>query len=126
MIYLVIAVKIIIALSVLNVWLFRGSRSTQWRGGDAANIAAEFKAYGLSSKIMYVVGFCKVVLSLLLLVSLAIESLTIYAALGMAVFMIGAILMHLKIADPFKKSVPALIFLFLSLFLVAAEFFNLV
>jgi len=41
-------------------------------------------------------------------------------AIGIAVLMSGAILMHVKISDPAKKSIPAAIFLVLS---VAVLFF---
>ncbi len=41
---------------VLNVWLFRFSKATIYRGGDATNMLEEFAAYGLSNSIAYLVG----------------------------------------------------------------------
>ena len=35
--------------------------------------------------------------------------------------MVGAIAMHIKVADPFKKSLPALVMLTLSLLMVAGR-----
>jgi len=48
--YAEIALKLIIGLSILNVWLVRSKKSTAWRGGDANNIAEEFQAYGLPDR----------------------------------------------------------------------------
>ena len=74
----------------------------------------EFKAYGLSDAMMYVVGALKVLFSVLLLASIWSENLAVPAAAGMAILMLGAIIMHFKIGDPIKKSFPALSFLLLS------------
>ena len=68
--YLIIALKLIVGLSILNVWLVRSKKSTPWRGGDSNNIEEEFKAYGLPVWFMWAVGTAKVVLALLLLVSI--------------------------------------------------------
>ena len=91
--YLIILLKFIIGLSIINVWLFRTSKSSQWRGGEASNLKAEFEAYGLSKDTMKLVG-------------------TVY---GISILMLGAIAMHFKIKDPIKKSFPAFTFLILSL-----------
>ena len=42
------------------------------------------------------------------------------AAIGMAVLMAGAIGMHVKIGDPPRKGVPAVVMLLLSCFVAAA------
>ncbi|NBB76398.1 MAG: DoxX family protein, partial [Bacteroidetes bacterium] len=39
--YVIIAIKAVVGLSILNVWLIRGSKSTQWRGGNASNLQEE-------------------------------------------------------------------------------------
>ena len=116
--YLENAIKVIIAISIVNVWLFRFGQSTQWRGGRAETMTEEFKAYGLSEWFMYLIGGVKIILSLLLLASIHYEQLEVYGAYGIAILMIGAIFMHLKIKDPLKKSLPAFIFLVLSLALI--------
>jgi len=113
--YLEIAIKLTIAISVLNVWLIRFGNSTQWRGGNAQNMKDEFSAYGLPIWFMYVIGALKVLLSLLLILSIWYGSLELYAAGGMAFLMIGAVVMHLKVKDPIKKSFPAALFLTLSI-----------
>jgi len=112
--WLVFASKIVIALALLNVWLFRAGRPTAWRGGDAQNMREEFAAYGLPVWFMGVVGCFKVTLAILLLVSIWLPAVTRPAAIGVAVLMLGAVSMHLKIRDPIKKALPALALLGLS------------
>ena len=113
--YVVIILKIIVGLSILNVWLVRSKKSTPWRGGDAGSIEEEFKAYGLPVWFMWTVGTLKVVLALLLLYSIYDPGMENIAAYGIALMMLGAVAMHFKIGDPPKKSVPAFTFLVLSL-----------
>jgi len=113
--YLIIALKLIVGLSILNVWLVRSKKSTQWRGGEANNIVEEFKAYGLPIWFMWTVGTLKVALAILLLVSIIYSQIEPIAAFGIAFLMLGAVFMHMKIGDPLKKSFPAFTFLVFSL-----------
>lgn len=112
---LIITLKLIVGLSILNVWLVRSKKSTDWRGGDANNIVEEFKNYGLPIWFMYTIGTVKVVLALLLIASIYYSQVEAVAAYGIAFLMLGAVSMHIKIGDPLKKSLPALTFLVLSL-----------
>jgi len=81
----------------------------------------EFAAYGLSTSVMYAVGALKVLSATLLAASIWIPILTLPAAIVMALLMLGAIGMHLKIKDPMKRSFPAFSFLVLSLVLIAFD-----
>lgn len=112
--YLEIALKLIIGLSILNVWLVRANKSTQYRGGSAASIKEEFIAYGLPVWFMYLIGGLKVLLSVALIASIWFPELEMYSSLGISFLMLGAITMHLKIGDPVMKSFPAFLFLVLS------------
>lgn len=96
------------ALGILNVWLIRFGRPTPYRGGSSRNMREEFDAYGLSPSLMYIVGGLKTVLALALILGIWITPLIRPAALGLAALMIFAFLMHLKIRDPVKKSLPAI------------------
>lgn len=116
--YAIIIIKVFIFLSIVNVWFFRFNRQTPWRGGQAASMKEEFKTYGLSETVMYLVGGLKVLAAALLLVSIWIPSLTLPAAGTMGVLMAGAISMHLRVKDPLQKSLPAFTFLVLSVFLI--------
>jgi hypothetical protein len=113
--YVEIAIKLIVGLSILNVWLLRANKSTPWRGGQAGDIKEEFKAYGLPQWFMYAIGTLKVALALLLLASVMYPQVELIAAYGIAFLMLGAVGMHIKIGDPLKKSFPAFTFLVLSL-----------
>lgn len=112
--YIIIALKLIVGLSILNVWLIRGKKSTEWRGGNAGNIREEFKAYGLPVWFMYTIGTLKVALAVLLLASIYYPGVELIAAYGIAFLMLGAVSMHIRIGDPLKKSLPAFSFLVLS------------
>jgi len=113
--YLEIVLKLVVGLSILNVWLLRANKSTPYRGGDAGSIKEEFAVYGLSAPFMMVIGTVKVALAVVLLASIYYTSIQYIGALGIAVLMLGAVGMHLKVKDSFKKTFPALLFLVLSI-----------
>ena len=115
---IVLASRIVIALGLLNVWLLRAGKPTDWRGGDARNMKEEFAAYGLPGWFLWVVVFFKISLAILLLVGIWIPSVTKPAATGIALLMLGAVSMHLKVRDPIKKSLPAFSLLVLSLVVI--------
>jgi hypothetical protein len=116
--YIIIAIKIFIFVSIINVWFFRFGKPSPWRAGSAASMKDEFKAYGLSETVMYVVGGIKVFFAILLVLSIQFEILAVPAAAGMGIMMLGAIFMHLKVKDPIKKSFPAFSFLVLSALII--------
>lgn len=119
--YYTVAAKIIIFISIINVWFIRFNKPTPWRGGDSKSMKEEFETYGLSHTIMYLVGTIKVGLAILLIVSLWIKDFSTPAAGAMGIFMLGAIAMHFKADDPNIKSFPALILFILSVGIVAGE-----
>ncbi|NJL31822.1 MAG: DoxX family protein [Phycisphaerales bacterium] len=103
--------QVIVGLGILNVWVLRFNRSTEYRGGTARNMREEFEAYGLPVWFMYAVGALKITLALMLLAGIWIEVLVLPAAMGMAVLMAGAICMHIKVKDAPKKALPATVVL---------------
>lgn len=103
--------QIIVALGLLNVWLFRFNQRTAYRGGQARSMPEEFAAYGLPGWFIYVVGTLKVGAALCLILGLWFHFLELPAALVVGILMLGALAMHFKIGDPFQKSVPALFIL---------------
>ncbi|MGJ8666001.1 MAG: DoxX family protein [Patiriisocius sp.] len=113
MYYVIIILKLVVALSLFNVWLIQKDKPTKWRGGNAQSIVEEFQVYGLPVWMCYLVGFLKVILALLLIASIWIAGIEDYAALGLMVLLAGSILMHVKISDPLFKSFPAFLFLVL-------------
>ena len=107
--------QIAAAVGLLNVWLLRFQHSTAYRGGNARSMREEFAVYGLPGWFTYVIGTLKIGSALGLIAGLWLHFLVFPAALLIAVLMLGALAMHLKIRDPLKKSVPALVMLALSI-----------
>ena len=110
--------QIVIALGLLNVWLLRARKATAYRGGEAKNMQEEFEAYGLPRWFMILIGFAKVTLALVLIVGIWVPVLTRPAAIGVAALMLGAVAMHIKVADPPKKAAPAFSLLVLCLVVI--------
>jgi hypothetical protein len=106
--YFRIALQLIVALGILNVWMLRSGRATPFRGGDAKTMREEFATYGLPFWFMCVVGVLKVSLALTLIAAIWFHNLAQPAAIGMGLLMLGAFVMHLKVKDPIKKSLPSL------------------
>ena len=113
--------QIVVGCGLLNVWLLRFNKSTAYRGGSAANMLEEFAAYGLPAWSCYLVGFLKVTSAFALLAGLLYPALVLPAAAVVAVLMLGAVVMHVKVGDPAKKSLPALSVLVLTLVVIAGH-----
>ena len=106
--------QIIVALGLANVWLVRFYQGSAYRGGSAHTMREEFEAYGLPSWMLPLVGSLKLAIALCLLVGLWVHSLVFPATLVLCVLMLGALAMHVKVRDPIKKSLPALLMLAMS------------
>jgi uncharacterized membrane protein YphA (DoxX/SURF4 family) len=104
----------IVGLGLLNVWLLRRQSATAYRGGEAKNLKDEFATYGLPAPMFYIVGGLKIVCGVLLLVGMAYPPVVLPAAAVVAVLMLGAVAMHLKVGDPVSKYVPAALMLAMS------------
>lgn len=103
--------QVVVGLGLLNVWLVRAGSPTSYRGGDAKNLKEEFAAYGLPDAAFYIVGFLKVGAGLVLLAGLFIDAPVRIAAGVVAVLMLGALAMHVKVSDPPIRSLPATLML---------------
>ena len=93
---LIMILQLAIAIGLINVWLFRVNKATEYRGGDAQNMKEEFVAYGLPVWLMYFVGTMKVAIAIMLIVSFWIEQLLIYNLVALAALMI-ALIMYLAL-----------------------------
>ena len=111
---IIITIKIISALGIFNVWMLRYNKMTEFRGGNAKSLKEEFETYGLNLWLMYIIGAIKIGVSILFIISCfsgyinILDFAVFYGSAIMSLIMIGAIFMHLKVNDPFKKSVPAI------------------
>ncbi|MGB1170287.1 MAG: DoxX family protein [Flavobacteriaceae bacterium] len=113
--YILIALKIIVGVSIINVWLIQPNKPSKWRGGDATTITEEFNVYGLSKTFYKLVFVVKVGLAILLLASIKFNFLTLYSSLGLAALLLGSIAMHFKVKDALFKSFPAFLFMVMNL-----------
>ena len=95
--YIIIVLKLIVSLSILNVWLIQQKKPTKWRGGNAKTIIEEFEVYGLSKSFCYIIGFLKVSLALILLASIQLKELTLIGSLGLATLLLGSIIIPITI-----------------------------
>jgi uncharacterized membrane protein YphA (DoxX/SURF4 family) len=112
--------QVIIALGLLNVWLLRAGKPSSWRGGSSRSMKEEFEVYGLPAWFRSIVGFLKVSLAILLVAGIWLGFLAKPAAAATAVLMVGAVAMHIKVKDPFVRSLPALAILALALIVVVS------
>ena len=119
--YIIIVLKLIVSLSILNVWLIQQKKPTKWRGGNAKTIVEEFEVYGLSKSFCYVIGFLKVSLALILLASIQFEALTLIGSLGLTTLLLGSIIMHFRVKDELYKSFPAFLFIVMNLVIAYAS-----
>jgi hypothetical protein len=102
--------QIIIAVSILIVWVFRFD-----------NIVIEFKQYGLSDLIRSLVGAAKIAMATLLIAGIWYPTLILVPAGVIAFLMLCALFAHFSVRNPMQKYLPAFSLLCLSLFLVAGQ-----
>ncbi len=115
---ILIFLQIIVSFVLLNVWLVRYDKETRWRGSISKNMREEFITYGLPIWFMYVVGFLKVSIAILLIVGIWFSILVKPVALLLVFLMLGAIAMHFKVKDTLTKSVPATLMLLAAILII--------
>jgi uncharacterized membrane protein YphA (DoxX/SURF4 family) len=111
---LALVAQIVVALGIFNVWILRRNRPTPYRPDGAGNMEEEFRRYGLPDWVRVAVGFTKVSLAVLLLVGVLFTPLAVGAATLMALLMVSALIAHVRVGDPWVKSMPAFVMLTLS------------
>lgn len=103
--------QLVVGLGLLNVWLVRAGSATDYRGGESKTLREEFGAYGLPDAAFYAVGALKIFFGSLLVAGLWFDLPVRAAAGAIALLMVGALIMHVKVGDPPKRSVPAALML---------------
>lgn len=88
---------VVVALSVLFVWVFRH-----------ATVAREFQSFGLGDLTRAAVGAVKIALATLMLAGLWFPVLVPASALSMGVMMAAAQYFHAKAGSPFLRRLPSL------------------
>ena len=107
--YSIIA-QVIVALSIAYVWIFRFD-----------NIVKEFNQYRLSDLTRSIVGAAKIALSTLLVAGIWYPDLVLIPSLLIAFLMLSAQYFHFKVSNPWRKHIPSLLLLILSLFIAAVS-----
>ncbi|MDA9846214.1 DoxX family protein [bacterium] len=113
-----LALQVIVAFGLLNVWLLRSRKPSPYRGKGAKSMGEEFAAYGLPKGAMWVVGALKVSVAMALLLGIWIPWVVFPAATLLILLMVGAFVMHLKVRDPFERSIPSLLMLAMGIALI--------
>ncbi len=115
LVWVISILQILIAFGLVNVWLVRSGRKTKYRGAGAQNMKEEFAVYGLPSWFMYVIGFLKMVVALVMIIGLFMPQIMypfgFPALILLSVLMLGALSMHIKVRDPLVKMLPAFLML---------------
>jgi len=107
--YTIIA-QLIVALSILFVWIFRFD-----------NIVKEFKHYGLNDLTRNIIGASKIALSTLLIAGIWYPDLILIPSILLALLMVSAQYFHFKTHNPWQKHLPSLLLLILCLFIAAVS-----
>ena len=106
-----ILAQLIIAISILIVWVFRFD-----------NIVVEFKQYDISDLVRSMVGASKIALATLLIVGIFYKEVVFISALLMAFLMVCAQIAHIKVKNPLSKYIPSFLLLILSIFVAAVDY----
>ena len=110
MVNLTVIAQLIVAISIVVVWVFRFD-----------NIVKEFKQYDLNDLTRTIVGSTKIALATLLVAGIWYPSLVLIPALLMAFLMLSAQYFHFKVNNPWQKRMPSLFLLLLCLFIAAVS-----
>lgn len=102
--------QLILAASVIFVWIFRFD-----------NIIKEFKQFGLSDLTRSFIGATKIALSTLLIVGVWYSSLVLIPSIIMGSIMVAAQYFHFKVKNPFVKHLPSFLLLILCVFIALAS-----
>ena len=105
-----IAAQLIIAATIIYVWVFRFD-----------NIIVEFKQYQLSDLVRSAVGASKIILATLIVVGIWYPELVFIPSLFMGFLMLSAQYFHFKVKNPLAKFAPSFFLLLLCIFLLVVS-----
>jgi hypothetical protein len=107
---LAIFAQVIVASSIIYVWVFRFD-----------NIIVEFKQYELSDLVRSAVGAAKIALATLIVAGIWYPSLVFMPSLMMGFLMLSAQYFHFKVKNPLPKYIPSFFLLLLCIFLLTVS-----
>ena len=121
----VINIQLAVALTILNVWIFRRNRATNYRGAAAKSLREEFRAYGFPEWMYYIIGPLKVLVAILMIAAIWKPVLLFPSTLCMACMMLAALICHLRMRqDSLSKALPAGTILLLCSVILTISFIN--
>ena len=109
--FMVEIIQIITATSILFVWVVRYE-----------NIIKEFKQYQLPTWLRDMVGILKISFAIMLLVGIYNEKFKLLGSCGLILLMLAALFTHVRIKNPFYKSLPALTLLTFSTLILLSHY----
>ena len=108
---IIVLSQITISISILIVWVFRFD-----------NIVVEFEQYGLSSLMRNIVGASKISLATILILGIWHNEYLFNASISMAFLMLCAQFFHFRAKNNWRKFLPSLFLLILSLFIASCYY----
>jgi hypothetical protein len=102
-----VIIQAVVALVPFSVMTVRAEQETPFRPPGAKNLEDEFQAYGYPSWFCKVFRVVKASVALVVAVGIVWTPATVAGASGILLFMIAAVLSHIKVQDPPQKSVPS-------------------
>ena len=108
---ILILAQIIVASSILIVWVFRYE-----------NIALEFQQYNLSALTKNFIGALKISLSTIIVLGIWYEDLLFLSSILMAFLMLCAQYFNFKVNNPLHKFAPSFFLLLVSLFIASISY----
>ena len=108
---IIVLSQITISISILIVWVFRFD-----------NIVVEFEQYGLSSLLRNIVGASKISLATILVLGIWHNEYLFIDSISMAFLMLCAQFFHFRAKNNWRKFLPSLFLLILSLFIASCYY----
>lgn len=106
---ILVSSQLAIAATLINVWVFRYRQMIE-----------EFQYYQLPNWLRDFTCVSKLLLAIGLIVGVWVPSLTIFSAQLLALYMLCALVAHVRVRNPILKAVPALAVLSLCILLISA------
>eukprot|EP00928_Gymnodinium_smaydae_P022569 TRINITY_DN1890_c0_g1_i2.p1 TRINITY_DN1890_c0_g1~~TRINITY_DN1890_c0_g1_i2.p1 ORF type:complete len:437 (-),score=76.58 TRINITY_DN1890_c0_g1_i2:223-1473(-) len=104
---LTVLCQCLVAFPVFSVMTIRATEETPFRPGEAKNLEQEFKVYGYPSWFFVTIRIVKSLCAVFLVVGIMWRPAVVVGAGGIAALMLGAVGSHIKVKDPWQKSVPS-------------------
>ena len=99
--------QLIVGASILFVWLFRTNVPTNFRVGQAQSLREEVTEAGFPDYVYDVMRIVKPIFAFFLIMGIVWNPITLPCMAFTTIFMIGAVVMHIKVRDNLIKMLPA-------------------